>query len=175
MNKIYYNQAVSTFGSPALIAVGMLAMHSLPAFAQLDMMEQCNKSISGATYRASTNAATYSYLSNLFTGEYSFATTKFERPWLTSELADFLLHSSHISLGAVDRLLVAIRNTYGDIQIDAAIHTDPEEGWTKPVFIVHSGIEDFEKLMDVEDSFFAKAASDTTLIAILPFVVVSPA
>ncbi len=153
----------------------MLAMHSLPAIAQLDMTEQCNKSISGAAYRASTNAATYSHFSSLFTGEYNYATTKFERPWLTSELATFLLHSSQVSLESLDYLLLAIRDTYGDVQIDAVMHTDPEEGWTKPVFIVHSGMEDFDELMDVEDSFFIKANTDPTLLAILSFVVVSQA
>lgn len=173
MNEIYYNQAVSTF-SPVLIA-GMLAMHSLPAIAQQDMAEKCNKSISGAAYRAVTNAATYSHLSSLFTGEYSYATAKSEQPWMTSELTDFLLHSSQVSSEALDYLLLAIRDTYGDVQIDAVMHTDPEEGWAKPVFIVHSGMEDFDELMDVEDSFFVKANSDSTLLAILPFVVVSQA
>ena len=171
MNEIYCNPTLSKY-SPVLIA-GMLVMHSLPAPAQLDTAEQRNKSISGAAYRASTNAATYSHLSSLFTGEYSYATTKFERSWLTFELSDFLLHSSHVSLEALDYLLLAIRDTYGDVQIDAVIHTDPEEGWTKPVFIVHSGMEDFDELMDVEDSFFIKANSDSNLHAILPFVIVS--
>ncbi|MGO8756000.1 MAG: hypothetical protein ACLQHK_12310 [Gallionellaceae bacterium] len=173
MIEIRYNQATSTF-SPVLIA-GILAMQSLPAIAQQDLAEQGNKCMLGAAYRAATNAATYSHLSSLFTGEYSYAPAKPARPWITSELTDFLLHSSHVSLGALDYLLVAIRDTYGDVQIDATIHTDPEEGWVKPVFIVHSGMEDFDMLMNVEDSFFAKAASDPKLIAILPFVVLSQA
>jgi len=173
MTEISYNRTSST-ANRVLIA-GMLAMQSLPAIAQPGMAEQCNKSILGAAYRASTNAATYSHLSSLFTGEYSYAATKFERPWLTSELADFLLHSSQISLEALEYLLLAIRDTYGDVQIDVVIHADPEEGWTKPVFIVHSGMEDFDELMDIEDSFFIKAAHDLTLVAILPFVVVSQA
>lgn len=173
MNEIYCNPALSKY-SPVLIA-GMLVMHSLPALAQLDAAEQRNKSISGTPYRASTNAATFSHLSSLFTGEYSYATTKTARPWMTSELAGFLLLSPQVSLEALDYLLLAIRDTYGDVQIDTAIHTDPEEGWSKPVFIVHSGMEDFDKLMDVEDSFFTKAASNPSLLAILPFVVVSQA
>lgn len=173
MTEIRYNRASST--SNQVLIAGILAMQSLPAIAQPDMAEQCNKGISGATYRASTNAATYSHLSSIFTGEYSYATTKFERPWLTSELADFLLHSSQVSSEALDYLLLAIRDTYGDVQIDTIMHTDPEEGWIKPVFIVHSGIEDFDELMDVEDSFFVKATSDPNFLAILPFVVVSQA
>lgn len=173
MNEVYYNQALSTF-SPVVIA-GVLAMDSLPAIAQPDMAEQYNKSISGAAYRVATNAATYSHLSSIFTGEYSYATAKFEQPWMTSELADFLLRSSQVSLEGLDYLLVAIHDTYGDVQIDTVMHTDPEEGWIKPVFIVHSGIEDFDQLMDIEDSFFVKATSDSALRAILPFVVVSQA
>lgn len=172
MNEIYNNRALSKF-NPALLA-GILAI-PLPAIAQPDTSEQRSKNISGASYRASTNAATYSHLSSLFAGEYSYRTTKFERTWLTSELADFLLHSSQVSLKALEYLLLAIRDTYGDVRIDAVIHTDPEEGWTKPVFIVHSGMEDFDELMDVEDSFFEKAGNDSTLRAILAFVVVSQA
>ncbi|MDP1708427.1 MAG: hypothetical protein Q8L89_05110 [Gammaproteobacteria bacterium] len=173
MYDIYYNQALSKF-NPVLMA-GMLAMHSLPVIAQPDMEEQCSKSILDAAYRASTNSATYSHLSSIFTGKYSYATAKFSQPWMTSELADFLLRSSQVSLEGLDYLLVAIHDTYGDVQIDTVMHTDPEEGWIKPVFIVHSGIEDFDNLMDIEDSFFVKATSDPTLRAILPFVVVSQA
>ena len=99
----------------------------------------------------------------------------FEHSWLTPELADFLLHSAQVSSEALDHLLVAIRDTYGDVQIDTAIHTDPEEGWVKPVITVHSGMEDFDKLFDVEDGFFAKAANDPILLAMLPFIVVSQA
>lgn len=153
----------------------MLAMHSLPALAQPDTAEQRNKSISGAAYRAATNAVTYSPLSSIFTGEYSHVLAKSGKPWMTSELAGFLFLSPQVSLEALDYLLLAIRDTYGDVQIDTAIHTDPEEGWSKPVFIVHSGMEDFDKLMDVEDRFFTKAANDPSLLAILPFVVVSQA
>lgn len=173
MNEIYCNPALSKY-SPVLIA-GMLAMHSLPALAQLDTAEQRNKSISGAAYRASTNAVTYSPLSSIFTGEYRHAPAKSWKPWMTSELAGFLFLSPQVSLEALGYLLLAIRDTYGDVQIDTAIHTDPEEGWSKPVFIVHSGMEDFDKLMDVEDRFFTKAANDPSLLAILPFVVVSQA
>lgn len=172
MNNIFYNQALSTF-SPVLIA-GVLAM-PLPVIPQQDMAEQGNKSISRAIYHASNNFATYSHLSSIFSGEYSYVAKKLERPWLTSALADFLGHSSPISLEAVDRLILAIRDSYGDVQIDAVMHTDPEEGWTKPVFVVHSGREDFDEVMDLEDKFFANATNDSTLLALLPLVIVSQA
>lgn len=165
-----YNLPSSTLGQMALVA-GALALQSLPAIAQQDIAKQSNKCMLGTTYRAATNAPTYSHLSSLFTGEYNYARKK---SWMTSELADFL-HSSHVSLGGVDYLLAAIRDTYGDVRIDIALHTDPEEGWSKPVLSVHSGIEDFDKLMNVEDSFFAKATSDPNLLAVLPLVVVTQA
>lgn len=169
-----YSLPSSTLGQMALVA-GALALHSLPAIAQGDIAKQSNKCILGATYHTTTNASTYSPLSSLFTGEYSYAPLKQGRAWMTSDLADFLRHSAHVSLEALDYLLVAIRDTYGDVQIDTAIHTDPEEGWVKPVFIVHSGIRDFDELMNIEDSFFVKAANDLNLLAVLPLVVVTQA
>jgi len=175
MTEIRYNRPSST--SNRVLIAGILAMQSFPVIAQPDMAGQRNKSILGAAYRASANAATYSHLSGIFTGEYSYTTANFEQSWMTSELADFLLHSSQVPLDVegLHYLLAAIHDTYGDVQIDTVIHTDPEEGWTKPVFIVHSGIEDFDELMVVEDRFFVKATSDPALRAILPFVVVSQA
>lgn len=172
MNNVFYNQALSTF-SPVLIA-GVLAM-PLPVIPQQDVAEQGNKSISRAGYQASTNIATYSHLSSIFTGGYSYVAKELERPWLTSELAGFLGHSSAVSLEALDCLILAIRDSYGDVRIDAVMHTDPEEGWTKPVFVVHSGMEDFDEVMDLEDKFFAKATNDSTLLALLPLVIVSQA
>jgi len=174
MNDIHYNQASSTF-SAALIAGVLATMNSLPANSQQGMAEQGNKSISRAAYHASNNIATYSHLSSIFPGEYSYAAKNLERPWLTTELAGFLRNSSPVSLEALDCLILAIRDSYGDVQIDGIMHTDPEEGWTKPVLVVHSGMEDFDKVMDLEDEFFAKATNNPTLLAILPLVIVSQA
>ena len=58
------------------------------------------------------------------------------------------------------------------IRLDITMHTDPEEGWTKPVFVVHSGLEDFDEVMDLEDKFFANATDDSTLVTLLPLVIV---
>lgn len=174
-NVSYYNRLSSTF-SPVVIAGALAAMCSFPSNVQLDMSRECNKSILGDSYRiSSAGTSTYSYLKNLFTGKHDYAVTKFERPWLTPELSAFLLHPSQPSLEAMDYLLSAIHETYGSVPVDAILHTDPEEDWVKPVFIVHSGIEDFDELLVVEDSFFAKATNDSALLAILPFVVVSQA
>jgi hypothetical protein len=172
MNEIRYNQA-STFGQ--VLIAGMFATQLLPAISQRNVEESSAKNVSRAIYRTTSNAATYSHFGSPITGGYPHAIEKLEYSWITPELADFLHHSSQVSLKALDYLLVAIRDTYGNVQIDAALHTDPEEGWVKPVITVHSGMEDFDKLLDVEDSFFAKAANDPTLLAILPFVVVSQA
>ncbi|MES2366111.1 MAG: hypothetical protein V4563_09480 [Pseudomonadota bacterium] len=147
----------------------------LPAVPHPHAEEFRVNSISSVLYRIEKNASTYSFVNSSITGEYVHATGEFECSWITPELAEFLRLSSVVSPAALVCLRVAIRNTYGNVQIDTAIHSDPEEGWVKPVIIVHSGIEDFDKLLDVEDSFFAKAANDPVLLAILPFVVVSQA
>ena len=172
MNEIHYNQT-STFGQVPI--AGMFATQILPAISPRNTEALGAKGMSTAVYRTTNNAATYSYFDSPITAGYSHAIRKFEHSWLTPELADFLLHSAQVSSEALDHLLVAIRDTYGDVQIDTAIHTDPEEGWVKPVITVHSGMEDFDKLLDVEDSFFAKAENDPILLAMLPFVVVSQA
>jgi len=177
MNEIRYNQALSTFSRQVLVGVGLglFATQALSAISQQEVTDRAHKYISGDVYRTQNNTPTYSHVGSFITGGYSHTIEKPDRSWITSELADFLLHSSRVSLEALDYLLVAIRDTYGDVQIDAAIHTDPEEGWVKPVITVHSGMEDFDKLLDVEDVFFAKAANDPTLLVILPFVIVSQA
>lgn len=176
MNEIRYAQASSTF-SPVLIAAGLslLATQGLSAVSQQEVTDYANKRISGVTYRTQNNTSTYSHVGDFISGGYRHAIEKPEHSWITPELADFILHSSQVSSKALDYLLVALRDAYGDVQIDTAIHTDPEEGWVKPVITVHSGMEDFDKLLDAEDSFFSKAANDPNLLAILPFVVVSQA
>lgn len=153
---------------------GVLAM-PLPAIPEQDVAKLDSNKISRAGYQASANVATYSHLSSIFSGRYSYVARELERPWLTPEFTDFLRHSSAVSLEALDFLILAIRDSYGDVRIDATIHTDPEEGWTKPVFVVHSGMEDYDEVMDLEDQFFAKASNDSTLLALLPLVVVSQA
>jgi hypothetical protein len=170
MSEIRYNQA-STF-SQVLIA-GMLASQLLPVISEQNADDSNAKSVSGAIYRTTSNAATYSHFGSPITGEYNYAIESLEQSWATPDLAEFLRNSSQVTSEALDHLLEAIRDTYGDVQIDTALHTDPEEGWVKPVISVHSGIEDFNKLLDVEDSFFSKAATDPILLATLPFVVVS--
>jgi len=172
MNNVFYNQALSTF-SPVLVA-GVLAI-PLPVIPQQDVAEQGSKNISRAGYQASANIATYSHLNSIFTSGYSYVAKELERPWLTSELADFLRKSSATSLEGLDCLILAIRDTYGDVRIDAIMHTDPEEGWTKPVFVVYSGVEDFDEVMDLEDKFFAQATNDSVLLKLLPLVIVSQA
>lgn len=173
MNELRFNRISSTLGGClALIGVGLYAMQTVSTISQ---QESAHKNLSGDVYRTQNNTPTYSHVGSFITGGYSHTIEKSEHSWITSELADFLTHYSQVSLEALDYLLVAIRGTYGDVQIDVAIHTDPEEGWVKPVITVHSGVEDFDKLLDIEDGFFAKAANDPTLLVIFPFVVVSQA
>lgn len=82
-----------------------------------------------------------------------------ERSWVSYEIANYLRSHTQVSIKDIDYVFAALHNAYGDVRIDVAVHTDPEEGWAKPVFSVHSSIEDFDSLMEIEDNFFAKAAS----------------
>jgi len=173
MTEIHYSLPSNTLSH--LVLAGLLSLQSLPVIAQQSTLDNHTGSVIGAAYLSESNGATYSQLSGPFAGEYKYAALKFEQPWMTSELSDFLHNSPQISLVALDRLLAAIRDTYGDVQIDTVMHTDPEEGWQKPVFIIHSGVDDFDVLMEVEDSFFVKASSDSVLLSILPLVVLMQA
>ena len=80
-----------------------------------------------------------------------------------------------ISAEGLEALQAAIHDSYGDVPVKIAIHTDPEEDWTKPIITVHSGINDYDYLMDVEDKFFHDAETNPILIKVLPLVVISQA
>lgn len=83
--------------------------------------------------------------------------------------------NKYISGKDLEALHLAILQSYGDVRVDISIHTDPEEGWSKPVFTVYSGLDDFERLMDVEDAFFASADVNPVLHKILPSIIISQA
>lgn len=83
--------------------------------------------------------------------------------------------NKYISGKDLEVLHLAILQSYGDVRVDISIHTDPEEGWSKPVFTVYSGLDDFERLMDIEDAFFASADVNPALHKILPLIIISQA
>lgn len=172
MSEITYNQT-STF-SQVLVA-GMLASQLLPAIAGGHTEQPETKSVWGGAYRTASNTPTYSHFGSPLTGEYAYTSEGLERASivLAPDLKEFLRNSTQVTTEGLDHLLGAIRATYGDVQIDGTLHTDPEEGWIKPIITIHSGIEGIDELLDIEDSFFAKATSDPALLATLPFVVVS--
>jgi hypothetical protein len=118
---------------------------------------------------STTNTYDLSYGSDLAIS----ARSKDGGAWVTSETKHTL--QPYISPKGLEVLQAAIFNTYGDVRVDVSIHTDPEDGWTKPVLTVHSGIVDFDQLMDVEDSFFDKAGSNPILRQTLPLVIISQA
>lgn len=170
MNEIRYNQA-ATFGQ--VLIAGLFATQLLPSIPPRNSEESNARNVSRCIYRTSINAPSYSFFEGFASDGHGYSIEIPKFSWMTSDLADYFMRTPQISSNAIDRILVAIRESYGDVKIDAFLHTDPEEGWSKPVFSVHSGIEDFDQLMDVEDRFFAKAVNDSELLAVLPFVVVS--
>lgn len=133
------------------------------------------EALCGAVYRTLLHESSYSFVTENFVSEFDKFISVKDKPWLTSELEDFLSKSSSISLKLLEYFLNEIYAIFGDVNIETVIHTDPEEGWTKPVFIVHSGIDDLDELMKREDTFFEKVESDTKLLSVLPYVIVSQA
>lgn len=123
-----------------------------------------------ATYRSFVDDLTYSL--KYFSNEFNHSNSVTE-PWLTPELNDFLSQSSDISLPLIQYLLSEIQVTFGQVPIETVMHTDPDEGWTKPVFIIQSGIQNTELLMQLEETFFNKADNEPKLLSVLPYVVIS--
>lgn len=96
-----------------------------------------------------------------------------EQSWMTTELSDFLNKKANFSLASLVYLISEIYSVYGDVQIKTVIYTDPEEQWTKPIFIIHSDIKNFDDLMHDQDNLFIKAENDSQLFSILPHVIIS--
>lgn len=166
MSDITYNQVSSTFHD--------LTADSYP-IDDAEKFEGGIKALCNAAYSTFFPESSYSDLTKSFAGKFNKSITVTDRPWLTSELIDFLSKSSEISLESLEYFFTEVYAIFGHVNIEIDIHTDPEEGWTKPVFIVHSGIEDLDELMKHEDNFFEKADSDSTLLSVLPHVIMSQA
>lgn len=162
MNETYRNHS---YGFVSYALIGLLTV-TLPTETP---SEQAPRSASSPAYRQQRNSPTSS-----LTGGQPYTHTT-QSSWQTQELTDFLLHSKDISQLGLDHLFSAIQRTYGNVKVDVTIHTDPEEGWAKPVFTVHSGIADFDTVLAMEDEFFYQAESNPTLLNILPSVIVSQA
>ncbi len=166
MSDITYNQMSSTFHD--------LTADSYPTD-NAKKFEGGFNALCDAVYSSFFPESSYSDLTEDFVGKFDKPFTVTARPWVTSELVDFLSKSPHISLESLEYFLDEIYAIFGNVNIETVIHTDPEEGWTKVVFVIHSGIDDLDELMKYEDSFFEKADSDSKLLSVLPYVIVSQA
>lgn len=174
MNHNYnWDHVSSTFfdASKLMIAGSILAAQCLPTDYQ--KIYNTDPIDFNCFYQKKNNPDTYSVV--LKSISYMSPVETSESSWIAQELSDFMQHSRHVTLNAMNELRSALRETYGDVKIETTVHTDPEEEWVMPVITVHSGIEDFDRLLQVEDGFFARAEINPTLSEMLPFVIISQA
>jgi hypothetical protein len=69
-------------------------------------------------------------------------------------------------------LISAVRSIFSNAKISVSSHSDEEEGWTRPLLQVETGITDSEKLSALEEKFYQyvdlhetlKAALDSTTV-----------
>jgi hypothetical protein len=60
-------------------------------------------------------------------------------------------------------LRVALCRIFEGATIGSKAHVDPEEGWSRRMLVVHTGIADLESRMAVEDRFYAFVAEHQPL------------
>lgn len=166
MNKINYKIS-STFCSVLLTGLSMI---TTPSLSQPRLANQSGKRTSSDLYQVNQISSTYSYCRSVITGEYFHSTDGLIR--IAPEVRKFLL-ASLISSDSFYDLLSELHLTYGNVPMEISLYSDPEEGWVKTVIAVHSGIEDFDKLSDIEESFFARITNNSTMLSILNHIVVS--
>jgi hypothetical protein len=69
-------------------------------------------------------------------------------------------------------LAEAVLKIFPSGQITCDQRTDPEEGWTRPVLTVHTGLGDLEAKMVREDAFYDLVATDARLAVALRAITV---
>lgn len=146
-----------------------------------DVSHAKNKSVSNKNnllstiYHTLSNTSSFSLLADIFGDSYSPSKKKSDPSWLTLELKEYLASSTNVSLASIEYLLMQINTIFGNVRIETIIYSDPEEDWTKLIIKIHSEIQDLDDLMKREDHFFIKAESDSKLLSILPYVIISQA
>jgi hypothetical protein len=61
----------------------------------------------------------------------------------------------------------AVLRIFPGAKISLATQTDDEEGWSRPLLEVETGIDDSQKLNDLEQKFYEEVESHETLTAAL--------
>jgi hypothetical protein len=66
-----------------------------------------------------------------------------------------------------ESLINAVRSIFPDAALALSNQSDPEEGWTRPLLTVDTGIEDPEKFSELERKFYEEIEGHETLTAAL--------
>jgi hypothetical protein len=75
-------------------------------------------------------------------------------------LSDDIVSIVSVYSADAPNLIRLLRQVFGAVTISFARHVDPEEGWSKIVLGVDSGIADSDKRFALEDSLFAAIDAD---------------
>lgn len=71
-----------------------------------------------------------------------------------------------------EALVDAVRRIFPDAKVSRSVQSDQEEGWSRPLIRVETGIDDFEKLYELEQKFYEEVERHETLISALNLVTV---
>ena len=80
---------------------------------------------------------------------------------------DSLTHQKAVAL------VNAVLKVFSGASIKMEVRTDPDEGWSRTVLFVRTGIHDFDLRMDAEDQFYALVDLDENLRDALHSTVIS--
>jgi len=71
-----------------------------------------------------------------------------------------------------EALVNAVRRIFPSATLSLTSQADPEEGWTRPLLRVESGVGDLDKLDDLEHKFYEEVEKHETLISALNSITV---
>jgi hypothetical protein len=66
-----------------------------------------------------------------------------------------------------EALINAVRRIFQGAQLSLSTQSDPEEGWSRPLLTVETGIQDADRLSALEDRFYQEVEKHETLTAAL--------
>jgi hypothetical protein len=97
----------------------------------------------------------------------------FTTPWLNDDARDYLREHSDFKVTTLAAVRSAVIRAFPQAQIDFEIIVDPEEGWSRLIMNVSTGIDDFDARLESEDSFYSFADSNAEVRDALQHVIVS--
>jgi hypothetical protein len=87
------------------------------------------------------------------------------KTWLTDQFAQPT--PSAVANHPLERLISGVRTVFPNAKISLSTQTDEEEGWSRPLLNVETGVDDPDELSKLEEKFYVEVENHETLIAAL--------